>query len=96
MKSCIIKNKFREKPLLLVGGLNINSLNYSKSTHVRDFLNFVFQNGICPVINRPTRVTKWSATIIDHILKNTLRDSNIQSGIIKTNISDHFDIFSFT
>ena len=71
MKGHIIKNKFQEKPLYLVNDLNINFLDYSRNTHVRDFLNFVFENGISPVINRPTGVTKSSATIIDHILTNT-------------------------
>ena len=31
-------------------------------TDICDFLNFFFQNGLFPVINRPTRVTKSSAT----------------------------------
>ena len=71
MKGHIIKNKFQEKPLYLVNDLNINFLDYSRNTHVRDFFNFVFENGKSSVINRPTRVTKSSATIIDHILTNT-------------------------
>ena len=94
MKGHIIKNKFQEKPLFLVGDLNINFSDYSRYIHVRNFFNFVFQNGIFPVINRPTRVTKSSATVIDHILTNTLIDSHIQSSIIKTDISDHFAFFS--
>ena len=71
MKGHIIKNKFQEKPLYLVNGLNINSLDYFRNTHAGDFFNFVFENSISPLINRPTRVTKSSATIIDHILTNT-------------------------
>ena len=39
-------------------------------------------------------MTESSATIIDHILANTLIDSHIQSGIIKTDISAHFAVFS--
>ena len=46
------------------------------------------------MINRPTRVTKSSATVIDHIPTNTIKDSHIQSGIIKTDIIDHFAVFS--
>ena len=57
------------------------------------FFNFDIKNGIFPVINRPTRATKSSATVIDHILTNTTIDSHIQSGIIKTDISDHFAAF---
>ena len=45
------------------------------------------------MINRPTRVTKLSATVIDHILTNTIIDPHIQIGIIKTDISDHFTVF---
>ena len=70
----VIENKFQEKPLFLVSDLNINSLAYSRNTHVRDFFNFVFQNGIFPVINKATRLNKSKATIIDHILTNTIID----------------------
>ena len=72
MKDHIIKNKFQEKALFIVGDLNISSLGYSRETHVLDIFNFGFQNGLFPVINRPTRVTKSSATVIDHILINTI------------------------
>ena len=91
IKTLICKNQ--EKPLFLVGDLNINSLDYSINTNVRDFFNLIFQNGIFPLINRPTRVTKSSATIIDHVLTNTIIDSEVQSGIIKTDISDHFAVW---
>ena len=39
-------------------------------------------------------MTKSSATVIGHILANTIIDSHIQSGIIKTDISDRFAVFS--
>ena len=42
MKGYIIK-KIQEKPLFLVGDLNINSLNYFRNTHVRDFLISYFK-----------------------------------------------------
>ena len=78
MKNHIIKNKFYEKPLLLVDDLNIISLDYCRNTHARDISNFLFQSGIFPVIScdRPTRVTKSNA--IDHILIHTIIDSHIQ------------------
>ena len=58
------------------------------------FLILFFQNGIFLVINRPTKVTKLSAAVIDHIQTNTIIDSHIESGIVKTDVSDHFDVFS--
>ena len=45
-------------------------------------------------MNRPSRVIKSSATVIDNILTNTIIDSHIQSGIIKTDVSEHFAVFS--
>ena len=82
------------KTLFLVGDLNINSLDCSINTNIRDFFNLVFQDGVFPLLNKPTRVTKSSTTIIDHVLTNTIIDSEVRSGIIKTNISDHFAVFA--
>ena len=46
-----------------------------------------------PVINKPTRVTKNTATAIDHIITNSLLHRTINTGIIQLDISDHFPIF---
>ena len=72
IKTLIRKN--HEQFLFLAGDLNINSLDYSINTDVRYFFNLVFQNGVLPLINRSTRVTKSSATITDHVLTNTTID----------------------
>ena len=45
------------------------------------------------MINQPTRITKTSETAIDHILMNIILEFEVQSGIIKNDISDHFGIF---
>ena len=52
----------------------------------------VFQNGFLPLIQKATRVTRTRATAIDHILTDRALENKIQSGIIKTDISDHFPI----
>ena len=44
IKTLICTNQ--EKPLFLVGDLNINYLDYSINTNVRGFFNLIFQNGI--------------------------------------------------
>ena len=91
----MLTNLKDKRNIFLAGDFNINSLDYSWNTIVivRDFFNLAFQNSIFPVINRPTRVTKTSATIIDHILTNSIIDSLLHSGIVKTDISDHFAVF---
>ena len=91
----VLVNKFKrqEKQIFLAGVFNINSIDYSWNTIVRDVFNLAFQNSIFPVINIPTRVIKTSGAIIDHILTNTIIDSPMHSGIVKTDISDHFAVF---
>ncbi|XP_065642753.1 uncharacterized protein LOC136074374 [Hydra vulgaris] len=48
------------------------------------------------MINKPTRVTKTTTSIIDNIITNNIIDNTktkIQSGIIKTDLTDHFPVF---
>ena len=54
----------------------------------------IFQCGFLPLIQRATRVTRTSATAIDHIITDAIFDKTMHSGIIKTQISDHFPIFT--
>ena len=79
--------------MLIVGDLNINSLNYKSNESAKNFFNLVFQSGFLPLILRPTGVTKTTVTTIDHIITDTILKNKIQSEIVKTNISDHFPIF---
>ena len=53
----------------------------------------MFQYNMIPTINKPTHISRNTTTVIDHIITNTVI-SGIQhrSGIIKTDISDHFPI----
>ena len=69
-------------------------MDYASSLSVKNFFNLAFENRIFPVINRATRVAWPSATAIDHILTNTIMDQDLQNGIIKLDISDHFPIFT--
>ena len=87
------KKSLSNKHVFIPGDLNINSLDYSSNEHVKDFFDTCFQNNFVPIINRPTRVTRKSATCIDHILTNSFIDTNIESGISKSEISDHFSVF---
>ncbi|XP_065639505.1 zinc finger BED domain-containing protein 5-like [Hydra vulgaris] len=46
-----------------------------------------------PLINRPTRVSANSATLIDNIITTDVFNNNIQKGILTADITDHFPIF---
>ena len=54
------------KKLYLVGGFNINVLDYENNVKVNNFFNFAFQNSLIPLINKPTTVTRINAAAIDH------------------------------
>ena len=47
-----------------------------------------------PLIQSATRVTRTTATAIDHIITDAILESTMHSRIIKANISDHFPIFT--
>ena len=79
--------------MYLVGDFNLNVLDYKINKKIQNFFDLMFQHGLIPVINKPTRITKRNATAIDHIITNSYLSSNLKTGIIKTDISDHFPIF---
>ena len=43
-----------------------------------------------PTINKPTRVTKHTATAIDNIITDCILNSNFKSALVKTDLSDRF------
>ena len=45
-----------------------------------------------PVINKPTHVTKYTATAIDHMVTNSVINPEVKVAFLKTDISDHFPI----
>lgn len=79
------------KNIILMGDINIDLLNFQTNDKTNMYLNSLTSNGLLPVITRPTRLTTHSATLIDHVVTNKI--DNYCSGIILTDISDHFGVF---
>ena len=48
-----------------------------------------------PILNKPTRVTKNTATPKDHTIKNCFAETNFKAAIYQKNINDHFLICVF-
>ena len=46
-----------------------------------------------PTINKPRRVTRDTVRANDDIITNSIMHTGFKSGVIKTNISNHFPIF---
>ena len=63
------------------------------SPPVENFINQMISKNFLPIINRPTRVTLHSCTLIDNIFCNRV-DEVESSGVITTNISDQYPVFA--
>ena len=88
----IISSLYPNIKTYIMGDFNINLLDYSTSPPVENFLNLISRN-YYPVITRPTHVTPISCTLIDNIFCNRI-DEIESTGVITTNISDHYPIIS--
>lgn len=85
--------KLENKLTYLTGDFNINLLNVDSHIPTEEFLELMYSFSFFPMINRPTRVTNLSATLIDNIWINELNEK-LTSGIFYTDITDHFPMFS--
>ena len=75
-----------------MGDFNINLLNYDSHIPSNDFINTFFSHNLLPCIHHPSRISESSKSIIDNIFTNSYH-SNITSGNILTQITDHFPQF---
>ena len=76
----------------IAGDFNLNLLDHNENKKVQTFLNIIHQNSMLPTTNKPTRVTRKSATAIDHIITNNYIESSFETAIIKSDILNHFPI----
>lgn len=81
------------KILYIMGDFNINLLNVDNHCQTSEFLDGLFSNLLCPMINRPTRITSYTASLIDNIFTNNF-DGHMVNGLLFADISDHLPIFS--
>ena len=85
--------KTENKSSYLLGDYNINLLNCESHAPTQNFIDNLYTNSFFPRITKPTRVTHRSATLIDNIFCNNFSNFSTLSGILYTDISDHFPIF---
>ena len=77
-----------------MGDFNIDLLKTDNCDYSNRFCEQLFTSSFFPLINRPTRITQHTATLIDNIFTNDLEqiESGI-NGLIFSDISDHLPIF---
>ena len=78
--SCIC---LRKKPFLILGDINDNILSPDNKIG-----NIIYNLGLSQLIDKPTRVTSNSSTLIDLVITNK-RDFVIHSDVLSCSIADH-------
>ena len=77
----IIGKVVRESKLCyLMGDFNVNLMNCQSNNLTGEFTDVMYSNLLCPLSNRPRRITSHTATHIDYILTNNI-DSDIVNGL---------------
>ena len=81
------------RELILVGDLNCDVSKFSLDPHTRQLIFLCSLYQIDQLIDKPSRVTDTSATIIDLVLTN-VKENIHASGVIHLGISDHSLIYA--
>ena len=93
LANILLTLKSESKKVIISGDININLLNCKNNGQIADYVNLFRSHNFLSLINKPTRVTNNSYTLIDHVWSNYY--SNIIVGAIVYNqISDHFPTIS--
>uniref|UniRef100_A0A1A8FIK2 Helentron 4 helitron-like transposon replicase/helicase/endonuclease n=1 Tax=Nothobranchius korthausae TaxID=1143690 RepID=A0A1A8FIK2_9TELE len=90
----ILQRICAKKHVFVCGDFNIDLIKWEEHKLTLDFLNMMFNFGLWPMIDRPSRITKDSATLIDNIFTNIC--SQTLSGLLINDISDHLPVFAIS
>lgn len=92
LNNTIKKINKENKPAFVCGDFNFNLLKLSTHHATNCFLNTFYSGSFYPLIDKPSRVTTKSSSLIDNIFTNVL-DTKITPGILFNDITDHFPVF---
>ena len=87
-----IQSRFKRDIIIIVGDFNVDLSSVVKKDAIFTFASELVTRGFKEHIILPTRTDKNSETILDHIWTRDLRSEAV-SGVIHTDISDHFSVF---
>lgn len=92
MTASVDKVSKESKFCALMGDWNINLFNFQSHPPTEEFINTLGAYYFQPHIIKPTRITDYSATLIDVIFFNSIEHSTI-SGNLLSDLSDHLPNF---
>ena len=95
LDQCLNKISIENKQCYLSGDFNFDLLRHEEVKMINEFLNTFFNYSMYPLIDRPTRITPTTATLIDNIFTNVFTH-DIKSGVCVYDITDHYPVFQIT
>ena len=93
LEHCLVEASKLKLITFIAGDFNADLFSMSQSNFNGSFFSLMCSFGFLPTISKATRVSNSSVTLIDNIFCNDISVIN-ESGVIKTDFSDHFSIFS--
>lgn len=79
------------KLALISGDFNLDLLKHHVHAPTADFLNHMLSHSFFPTIRNPTRIADTSATLIDNIFINCIKNE-FNSAILFNDVSDHLPV----
>ena len=95
LDSFLVRISKENKACFLMADWNLDLMKHHKHDKTSEFLDVMFSRAFFPLISRPTRITSNTASLIDNTFTNDVRNCAV-SGLLFTDISDHFPIFSIS
>ena len=92
LENCLEKIAKENKEVYICGDFNFDLLKIDSDSHTQNFFNLLCSYGFLPHVLQPTRVTGSSATVIDNIFSNNIKNE-VSSGNILLTLSEHFSQF---
>ena len=94
MEELFSKLSSNNKEFYIMGDFNIDLLKAHSNSFTKNYPDNLISYSVKCTINKPTRCTINSKTLLDHIYTNNSKYYNV-SGIVEYDISDHLPTFIF-
>ena len=76
-----------------MGDFNLDLLQYNHHRLTQEFVDTLFLHAFIPLFPNPTRLTSFSATLIDNIFTNNL-SPNCLDGIVLNDLFHQLPVFA--
>ena len=83
----------KNKEVILGMDHNLDLLKQASHKMTQTFIEHTLDHSLLPVITKPTRISRTSATLIDNIIISDKLQLNYTSNILISNLSDHLPCY---